>query len=163
MIHLPLISEPPFFRPIEPHELPLIVDPNAPPAPDNDFHIGPGWTLSFFSFATTAKRVAAWGWTKGEFAIDERLIEFEGQVFYVAALSFLPNGFRVAFFHKAQDATHGAALLSRELDWSDTSIATMRAQAERARALLEEHFTSRDDDGPLMLWRARREQERAHG
>lgn len=166
MNDLPLIDAPPFHRPVEPHEMSLIVKPDAGPPPPDAFHIAAGWALSFFSFSAPGKRIAAWGWTKGEFAIDERFFLFGRELHvYCAALSFLPNGYRIAIFDTAEDATAAAAVLSRDLDWSDHSPQALQAQEQRAVTALQAHFDERDDTRPLRVWRARFDTEiaRAHG
>lgn len=168
MHELPLISDPPFHRPIAPNEIALIRKPDAPPMPPNALDIGPGWTPSFFSFYVPEEgRVAAWGWTKGEFAIDERYCEFADieKRIYCAVLTYLPNGYRIAIFNLCEDAKLAAAVLAREVDWSDRSPRALLAQGRHARQALEAHFDLRDDILPYCVWRARFDGElaRAHG
>ncbi|MBY6242809.1 hypothetical protein [Methylosinus sp. Sm6] len=167
MNDLPLIDTPPFHRPIEPHEIALVVKPNAEPMPPTALEIGAGWALSFFSFSKQQGRAATWGWVKGAFAVDEAFFQFDmvERHVYAARLIYLPNGCRIAVFDTAEDATDAAAILSRELDWSDQSLQALQAQEKRALAALQSHFDERDDTHPLRVWRARFDDElaRAHG
>jgi hypothetical protein len=167
MTELPLISEPPFFRPIEPHEFALVINPGAGPAPPGAFDLGEGWTPSFFSFLVPEGRAAVWGWTKGSFAIDERYCEFPdcGKTIYCAVLTYLPNGYRVAIFNSSEDATLAASLLARELDWSDSSPEALLAQGRRALVVIMTRFDEREDMQPYAVWCARFDGEiaRAHG
>ncbi|WP_157096180.1 hypothetical protein [Methylosinus sp. R-45379] len=151
---LPLISEPPFHRPVSPDEMSLVTNPDAGPAPDDAFDIGKGWVLSFFSAAKKDGRFALWGWVKGDFAIDERWASSESKAWFCATLTFLPLGMSFGYFEYTGDAVIAATIIARNIDLSDLSRDALRARAPELRALMSERFDDIAADAPFRIWRA---------
>jgi hypothetical protein len=155
MPKIPLISDPPFHRPVTPEEVEAILayrDGRA--GLPNGFEIGVGWTLSFFRIAGTLRPSAEFGWVKGDFAIYEKPFRARGKIFPCASLTYLPNGLSAGHFSYVEDAIAATPIIHNGLDRSDASHKAMRAQAAQWKALLKRQFDSRIVSG-LTIWSLR--------
>ncbi|ATQ67764.1 MULTISPECIES: hypothetical protein [Methylosinus] len=162
MTDLPLIADPPFHRPIQSHELPLILETDSEPATLDDVSF-PGWTPSFYAIASNVGRVARWGWTLGDFGMDWCWLD-DAETVKACALHYLPNGTRIAFFADRESAAAFATMIAQSLDWSDDSIAAMSAQQQRVKTIMRKNFVdvSRTE---WRIWRLKSAapRVRAHG
>lgn len=108
----PPMDTAPYWRPIAPDELGLIL--NAPPEP-GDLDLAEGWVLALFSIGhPDHTRTTVWGWVKGSFGVWLHKMD----VGPLGNITHLPTGARIGLFLDEEEAAFAADSLEPVLDWS---------------------------------------------